>query len=289
VHGDSVRVLVLPESVQKLRYHDRIDVIIGSLEDDEALQKAVEGVEVVYHFAQRALGARHNPRAFHEVNVFGLENLLRASVPSISRFVFMSSVQVYSPQPNPNMWPITEGYPRMAHGSPDQEKYGQSMIDAEDLILRFHRRHKFAYVILRPTVIYGPGAEFVEELLWEIINAPQLASCRTRHWGPMQWLHVADLAEAAVQAGTLPEVANRAFNLAGDESVTLEKITEILQELAHGSLGREHHRRYRYRTRFPLKFDTTAAREQLRFDPKVRLWDGLGQMLAHVTKVPKVA
>ncbi len=119
----------------------------------------------------------------------------------------------------------------MAHGNAALRKYGQSKIGTEDLILDFHRQSGLEYVILRPTVTYGPGAGFVEQLLRQLVSQPWLALARGVQLGVMQWVHVNDLAEAVVLAGTCPLAANAVFNIAGREAITMRDVAAAVREL----------------------------------------------------------
>ena len=216
--GDFVRVLTLPDTLEKVQDHDRVEVVVGSLGDRDLLAEAAEGVEVVYH-----IGALMNSecRDLVRVNLHGTDNLLEASLArEVKRVVFTSSMAVYSPSPLPSMWPIIEDSPLKAHGGDNLRNYGQSKIDGEKLIFRFHRNHKLEYVILRAPAVYGPEAAWVVQLLQQLMSNPwQVLSPGARSYH-MQWVHVDDLAEGIVLAGTRLAAANNIFNIAGDEVFT---------------------------------------------------------------------
>jgi nucleoside-diphosphate-sugar epimerase len=278
--GDTVRVLALPETVEQVPYQESVEVIIGNLDEGDALAEATAGMDVVYHLAARLPGSE--PQDIFRVNVQGTENLLCASVHNgVHRFVFTSSVAVYSPRPLPFMWPITEDSPQSAHGSDALRNYGQSKIDAEDLILRFHREHELEYVILRPTAIYGPGIQYSEQLLQRTMRYPQLALSQGRLLGTMQWVHVKDLAEAVILAGTRAKSANEAFNVAGGEAVTMWDITAAVSDIM-GSTSRMDARRLQARQRgnYSLRFDISKAQAVLGYTPQMKLQEGLEEMLA---------
>jgi dTDP-L-rhamnose 4-epimerase len=98
----------------------------------------------------------------------------------------------------------------------------------------------------------------------------------------MQWVHVRDLAEAVVLAGTRPEAAGDAFNIAGNETVTRRDLIAMVHSVAgrsswanplpivrSGSGG----------TYFP-KYDISKAQTLLGYTPQVTLQDGLAEIIA---------
>ena len=247
---DEVVVLALPETIEQLPHRDGVQVVAASLEDPDALAEATREAEVVYHLAALLPGS--DPRDLFRVNVDGTENLLRAT-PEGVRFVFTSSVAVYRPAPWPFMWPITEDHPQAAYANEGLRSYGQSKIDAEQRILRAHDERGLEYVILRPTATYGPGAQYAERLL-QHATRPWGGWAPGAGWGMPPWLqpgdlaeygaeygvlqsvHVRDLADAVVRAGTVSEAANEVINVAGGEVFTPQQVAAaVWQTLAPAS------------------------------------------------------
>jgi nucleoside-diphosphate-sugar epimerase len=278
--GETVNVLALPETLDLLPKDTRLKVIKGDLDETDALTRATKGVGIVYHVAGLIAGS--TPQELVRVNVQGTENLLNASVKSrVRRFVYTSSVSVYSPAPYPYMWPITEDSPLKAHGSEALKNYGQSKIDAEALIQRTHREHDLEFVIIRPPTVYGPGAHFVHKMIKQIMTRPFMALSGNGQLGYMQWIHVDDLAEAIVLAGTVPKAANEVFNVAGGEIITAPTIAANILKTDRPDLGIDVSR---YQTASPgnygMRFDISKAQEKLGFTPQVKFRDGLTEMLA---------
>jgi nucleoside-diphosphate-sugar epimerase len=278
--GDTVRVLVQPEAADQVRYRDRLEVIMGSLANSDVLAEATQDVDMVYHLAQIFPTPSTTWQDLRQVNVHDTENLLHASVMGVRRFVFLSSVLVYRPVPWPSGWPITEDFPRLAHGNAALRKYGQSKIGTEDLILDFHRQSGLEYVILRPTVTYGPGAGFVEQLLRQLVSQPWLALARGVQLGVMQWVHVSDLAEAIVLAGTCSGAANEVFNIAGSKAITVQDVAVAVRELL-GPFAPWDGARFQSHARGKSrpKFSIEKAQTMLGYTPQVQFPEGLDEIL----------
>src|SRR5919109_1707138 len=78
-HGDDVRVLALRETIGQVRYRDCVKLLVGSVEDEDVLAEATEGVEVVYHLGGLIPGGNSQAKDFRRVNLVGTQNLLRVS------------------------------------------------------------------------------------------------------------------------------------------------------------------------------------------------------------------
>src|SRR5215471_9102332 len=94
--GAGVRILARPAADLRHLAVDKLEVVPGSLADMESLTRAVRGVTEIFHCA--ACSTDWAPRrVFHEANVTGVENLLRAvrQASKLTRFLHVSSTDVY--------------------------------------------------------------------------------------------------------------------------------------------------------------------------------------------------
>ena len=121
----------------------------------ESLDRTLEGVDAVVHLAARAhvlKDSSADPRAeFWKVNVGLTQSAARAAMRAgVKRFIFLSSAGVLgSKSPPPG---FDDHSPPRPH-----DAYTQSKLDAE-LWLNAELDARMLLVILRPPVIYGPGA-----------------------------------------------------------------------------------------------------------------------------------
>ncbi len=91
--GDAVRLFVRPSSAAKLVAGLPAERVEGDIRDAASVQRALAGVETVYHVAaDYRLWARY-PREIYESNVAGTKNLLDgARVAGVTRFIYTSTV-----------------------------------------------------------------------------------------------------------------------------------------------------------------------------------------------------
>ena len=140
------------------RVGDRIQLIRASILDADALDRAVEGVEVVFHEAAVASVARSiaEPRSTNEVNVTGTIALMAtATRHGVRRVVFAGTSAVYG---TAAALPSTEEQPP----SP-MSPYGVSKLAAEQYVHVFGRLGGVETVALRYFNVYGPGQDPASE------------------------------------------------------------------------------------------------------------------------------
>lgn len=266
VADEPVRVLAQPETLHRVPYRNQITVVPGSLEDDEALAEAVRSADTVYHAATIAPPPQRAPEDLFLTNVGGTKRLLEACAGDIKRFVLISTVTVFTPHPTPDTWPVRTEAPRLAHGNAQLEAWGQSMIDAEDLVFEANEHYGMEYTILRPTVVCGRSAKFAESVVSGLMRNPERAEQLSAAWGTMQWVHGVDVARAALIAGQHPAARNKAFIVAGTEIVTTYSLLEMLWEVTHMEGGDNPFSGIAKEKCPPLrKFDIETIRDDLGF------------------------
>jgi nucleoside-diphosphate-sugar epimerase len=103
--GEKVRVLdsfITGKRENLAPFRSFVELIEGDIRDLETCQRALRGVNYVFHQAALPSVPRsiHEPLLANEINVNGTLNLLVASVEAkVKRFVFASSSSVYGDDP----------------------------------------------------------------------------------------------------------------------------------------------------------------------------------------------
>jgi hypothetical protein len=217
---------------------------------------SVGDVDVVLDVSEPGEGRAHAPTS----RATTTQQLLRHFNGRTGRYIFVSSVLVYAPVASQEFWPIQEHYPRVAHGDPASEAYGQDCIDAEDLIIREWAPRELSYAILRPTVLWGSATPNVASILVQAALRHPWWAAHAYDLGVMQWLDVRDAARAVVLACTLPTVDRDTFTLAGLDGFTS---ADVVGSLCQGvDLMRD---------ASPLKFDIAKAEVVLGWCPEWRV------------------
>lgn len=183
-----------------------VSVFSGDLHDATALQRAVEGQEIVYHVA--GLVTARNEAEFMRANRGGTENVVAAMERSgVSRLVFVSSLAAAGP--------ARRGAPLSGDEPPHPvTAYGRSKLAAEETV----RRSELSWSIVRPPIVYGPRDR-------EILKVFRLARLRIAPvFGDgaqeLVAVHAADLAAALIAVASSQATTRRTYTACHPEVFT---------------------------------------------------------------------
>ena len=205
---------------------DRIEAMLGDIRDAAAVERAMEGVDVVVHCAAALPLA--SPQEIRSTTVDGTRVLLEAAARHrVARFVFISSTAVYG---IPDHRPIREG--DALHGV---GPYGCAKIEAERLCAE-HRARGHCVSILRPKSFVGPQRLGAFELLYEWACSGHGFPVLGRGDNAYQLLDVEDLCAVIELCLTLdPARVNDTFNVGAREFGTMrENFQAVLDRAGHG-------------------------------------------------------
>lgn len=130
------------------------DAISGDIRDATLVRALVDGASVVVHLAayvHRSVRNADDERDCWSINVDGTQTLIDAVAENArgAFVVFVSSANVYGPS--------DEALTETATPAP-QTAYGRSKLEAERRILAAIRDDSIAGCVLRPAMVFGPGA-----------------------------------------------------------------------------------------------------------------------------------
>jgi nucleoside-diphosphate-sugar epimerase len=146
--------------------------------------------------------------------------------PHLKRYVFTSSVAVYPPG-----GPYDENASLLAADHPNL--YGAQKAETERALFDLYRREGVPVATIRPSFIYGPGNPFPRETwFWERILAGRPVIIPEDGAATMQWVHVDDVAEAAIRAATIDGAIGHAYNLGNYPPITQRAFIELLAQVA---------------------------------------------------------
>lgn len=195
-------------------------MVTGNVLDAGAIEGAMKGCDAVYHLAAMAdIGeALDNPRDAVEVNIMGTVNVLEAArLQKLQRFVFASSIYVYSNQ-----------------GS----FYRTTKQACENLVQDYHERFGLDFTVLRFGSLYGPRADRsngVHNLLSQALSDRSIDYYGTGD-EVREYIHVLDAAGMSVDV-LAPEFANQYIHLAGQERMTSRDMLNMIREMMGGDIA----------------------------------------------------
>lgn len=173
---------------------DKHQLVVGDICDAKAVTQAMEGCDLVVHFAAESHVTRSedDPDRFYRTNVEGTRTVLQAAKDQGIKAIHISTDEIYGP--------ITDGYFKERDKRPGDGQatspYAKSKAQADDVAQEFAQSGQV--IVVRPTNNYGPR-QYPEKALprW-ITNVIDGADIPL--WGEGQqvrdWLFVDDTAQA---------------------------------------------------------------------------------------------
>ena len=159
--GYEVRGMVMPNdpAANKLSLLQDVEIAYASLTDQDAITKAVEGVDIVMHMAAQMIKGNTPVERFFDINAMGTMRLLEASVKAkhpVTRFVQASTDGSFG-VPRPKYNPVDENHPQIPG-----DYYGTSKVLCERLVENYGFQYDLPYSIVR----FGSVCAADEVLNW---------------------------------------------------------------------------------------------------------------------------
>ncbi len=192
----------------------------------------LDGTDVLVHAA--AIRHRHgtDASAYRASNVDLAAAVVRACAGRVGRLVHVSSVGVYG---FPKKLPITEATPKAP-----RTLYSQTKIEAEKEVARLARSLGLAYTIIRPTIIYGPGDRngMLDKLATALRSRRYLVVGNGKN--VLHHTHVDDVVRGILTLAAAERARNEDFIVAGPETITLQRLSELVARAVGARVPRVH-------------------------------------------------
>lgn len=204
---------------------------IKTIDSSSQYNLSVNKPDVIVHCAARVHvmnDAVSNPlEEYREVNTRGTINLARqAASAGVKRFVFVSSIKVNG-----------EGTSQCklftsADAHAPEDDYGLSKAEAEQQLIELGQETGMEVVIIRPTLVYGPGVKANFASLMNLVSKgiPLPFGCINDNRRSL--VSVANLVDLVVTCIDHPNAANETFLVSDDCDVsTSEMVTQMAKAL----------------------------------------------------------
>jgi GDP-L-fucose synthase len=271
--GASLRIV----SLDKVEINHDVEFIFGDLTDSAFCREITKDMDIVFHIAGigASVHAAKNKIASHFVPMLMMNcNVLEACrINKVEKIVYTSSVGAYAPAEV-----FRESEYRLDSNPMDFAGWAKRM--AEEQIRAYHVEYGLNnFSIVRPSNVYGPGDNFdpsnalvIPALMYRIYHGENPLVV----WGDgtaiRDFVHSKDVAKGIVLAlyhGTNSRCVNLGY---GGNGVTIRELVETLATVID----------FEYvfdpsKPRGALKrvMDITVARETLKYDPLIKLKEGL--------------
>jgi len=204
---------------------------VGTIDHTTNWTTALQGVEVVIHTAARVHVMQDETADIFQdyrcVNTLGTINLAKQAVASgVKRFIFISSIKVNG-ESTKAYEPLNSIDPRKP-----QDSYGQSKSDAEEQLMELAGATGLEVVIIRPTLVYGPGVKANFESMMKLVSKglPLPFGCITDNKRSL--VSVSNLVDLIITCIDHPKAPNQVFLVSDEHDVsTSEMVREMAKSL----------------------------------------------------------
>ena len=266
---------------------DHVEIFRGDLANPEAVARAIEGREVVFH-----LGALIpipysyvHPREFLEANIVGTTNILEATRRiDLRRVVHTSTSEVYG---TARQVPISEQHPLNP-----QSPYAATKSAADQLALSYWRSFSIPVAVARPFNTFGPrqsARAVIPTIITQALSRDviELGSTHTTR----DFLFVEDTAAGLEACGRTEGVEGEVMNLGTGSEISIGEVVERVLSIVGRDLPVEaasERMRPDQSEVERLIADWSKARELIGWEPRVDFDEGLRRTIEWIRAVPEI-
>jgi UDP-glucose 4-epimerase len=224
---DSNNISVLDRN--ELKFSNTVAFFSGVIDGQSSYDQALLNSSIVIHCAARVHIMDDESASplddYREVNTRGTLNLARQAVEAgVKRFIFISSIKV-------NGEATRLGKPFRANDkrSP-QDFYGQSKSEAEEQLLQLAKETGLEVVIIRPTLIYGPGVKANFASLFNLVSKglPLPFGCIKNNQRSL--VSVQNLVDLIITCIDHPKAVNQVFLVSDDNDVSTASMVKEMSK-----------------------------------------------------------
>ena len=262
----------------------------GDILHEDILNKAMEGVDGVFHLAAMWLLQCHEyPRSAFDVNIRGTFNVIDAAIRNkVKRVVYSSSASVYG---NALELPMTEDHPYN-----NFTFYGATKIAGEHMFKSLGSRYGLHWAGLRYMNVYGPGQDYkgayIAVMMKILDNIDKGIQPVVYGDGSQKYdfVYVGDVAKANLCA-MRAEISGQCYNVGRGIGTSIKELSELLISLS----GSQQKIKYEPagQTFVTNRIGSIAkAEKEIQFKWGVDLQEGMRQLIAwrksHIEQVSKL-
>ncbi|HLP15901.1 MAG TPA: NAD-dependent epimerase/dehydratase family protein [Bacteroidota bacterium] len=219
--GYTVRCLV--RDTKRLGYleHLPVEIFNGDLFSNDVLEKAMTGVDYVYHVA--GVVASKTKEGFYKGNRDATRNLIEIAArvnPGMKKFIFVSSLAAVGPGVGTTPVDETMAYHPIT-------TYGKSKMEAELEVKKFNDR--LPIVIVRPPAVYGPRDPATFDFFKTIYGGLEPIVGFTDKYVTL--VHSTDLVTGIVLAGECEKTSGQTYFLGSEKIYSWNEIGSVTKQV----------------------------------------------------------
>jgi len=252
------------------------DFIEGDINDDDAVAKAIDGVEVIFHEAALPSVPRsvENPEETHRVCVDGTFNLLvKAKNAGVRRFIYAASSSAYGDQPT---------LPKVETMRPDPlSPYAVAKLTGELYCRAFNNVYGLETLSLRYFNVFGPRqnpGSMYSGVISRFIDALMTGQTPVIYGDGEQsrdFTYIANVVDVNIKAAQTTKVLGETMNAANGDRISLNELLNVLKKITGTPSVEADHQRPRAGDVKHSQADNNRAIECLNYSEIVGLEEGL--------------
>lgn len=303
-----------PDAVRPDYLNPEVELIVGDIRDKNAVRRALEGVDAVFHFAAMVgVGqSMYQIEDYTDVNNVGTAVLLEALIENpVQKLVVASSMSIYGEglyetadgslvqegerslaELKQQQWDMQDekGNPYQPQPTPETKKpnlssvYALSKYDQERLCLITGKAYNMPVTALRFFNVYGtrqalsnPYTGVLAIFASRLLNgnAPLIFEDGLQK---RDFVHVKDVARACRLALETPEADGEVFNVGSGNRYTIREIADKLAHVMGKDINAEVTGKYRVGDIRHCFSDLSKAKAILGYEPQVPFEEGLTEL-----------
>ncbi|QIW09656.1 NAD-dependent epimerase/dehydratase family protein [Francisella sp. LA112445] len=208
----------------------------GDIREVDILDKAMEGVDYVFHLAAMwLLHCKDFPRTAFDVNIAGTFNVLEACVKhKVRKLIYSSSASVYGDAVEV---PMKEDHPFN-----NKNFYGATKISGEAMCTAYHDRYGLEVIGLRYMNVYGPGQDQhavysgVVPIVLNKIDRNEQPSVNGDGSQAYDFIYVEDVARCNIAAAE-SDTKFGYYNVGTEVQTSIRELCQVMLELKKSNLN----------------------------------------------------
>lgn len=221
--GETVRILARPQANGGAPAVDNPQIVWGDIRDARAVERAVEGAEVVMHLVSNFRKAATDGQA-HSINVDGTDHVLRACERhGVKQLIHCSTIGVHGSVrtiPADEQTPFNPG-----------DRYQQTKLIAEQHVWERVKASGLPVTVIRPISMYGPG-DLRMLKLFRLIRQGRFVMFG-QGTALFQPAYIDDVVAGFLLCLRNPRALGEAFIMGGEEYVPLNELVRMIAAELH--------------------------------------------------------
>jgi nucleoside-diphosphate-sugar epimerase len=225
--GRPVRALVRATSDTAFLQALGVECVVGDLRAPASLERALQGVECVYHAAAK-VGDWGSREEFARDTIEGTRQIALICIKrGVRRLIHISSTSAYG-HPPPAQQPIDETWP-LGERFWIWDDYTRAKVTAERLLWELHHRDKLPVTMIRPSWLYGPRDRLTIRRLRDSLQARRVRIIGSGN-NRLNTVYAGSVARACLLAAEKPAAEGQAFNITNDGVITQQEWFDLWAE-----------------------------------------------------------